>query len=62
MREVLGLNPLLLGLIIGLFTGAVLGVFAIAVVSVNRDAKLSESEWEVWLENKTETKGQRKHE
>ena len=56
------MNPLLLGLIIGLFTGAVLGVFAIAVVSVNRDAKLSESEWEVWLENKTETKGQRKHE
>ena len=56
------MNPLFLGLIIGLFVGGILGMFAIALVSVNKDEKMSEAEWEVWLENKTETKGQRKHE
>ena len=42
------MNPLLLGLIIGLFIGAVLGVFAIAGVSVNREEKLGEAEIEAY--------------
>ena len=42
------MNPLFLGLIIGLFVGGILGVFAIALVSVNKDEKLSEAEWEAW--------------